>query len=250
MKSQAIAPLTALPLELKPQYLPQHIAIIMDGNGRWAQNQGLPRIAGHRQGGETLKEIVRCCKDWGIPALTVYAFSTENWHRPPEEVNFLMLLFERMLRQEVREMSKAGVRISFIGDLISLPSVLQAEIARAIAVTKNNKGLNLVVALNYGGRSEIVKVCKTLSEFVSRGELQPQEISEELFQQYLYTANISDPDLLIRTSGEMRLSNFLLWQMAYTEIYCTDTLWPDFNRRAFLQALIAYQQRDRRFGRV
>jgi undecaprenyl diphosphate synthase len=239
-----------LPPELKAQYLPQHIAIIMDGNGRWAQNQGLPRIAGHRQGGETLKEIVRCCKDWGISALTVYAFSTENWHRPREEVNFLMLLFERMLRQEVEAMSNARVRISFIGDLGSLPSVLQAEISRAIAITKNNKGLDLIVALNYGGRNEIIQVCKKLSELVAQGDLQPEQISEELFQKYLYTANISDPDLLIRTSGEMRISNFLLWQMAYTEIYCTNTLWPDFNRQALIQALIAYQGRDRRFGKV
>jgi undecaprenyl diphosphate synthase len=241
---------TALPPDLSPQCLPQHIAVIMDGNGRWAKKQGLPRMAGHRQGVEALKEIVRCCKDWGISALTVYAFSTENWKRPIEEVSFLMLLFERMLRQEVKQMHREGIRITFIGDLTPLPLPLRTEIDRAMAVTKKNRTLDLMVALNYGGRREIVQVCRELSQLVASGEIQPEAITETLFEKHLCTRSIGDPDLLIRTSGEMRLSNFLLWQMAYTEIYCTDLLWPDFNREAFHQALSVYQSRDRRFGKV
>jgi undecaprenyl diphosphate synthase len=240
----------ALPPNLQPALLPQHVAAIMDGNGRWAKKQGLPRMAGHRLGVETLKEIVRCCKDWGISTLTVYAFSTENWKRPEGEVNFLMLLFERMLQQEVEQMYREGIRITFIGDLELLPLSLQTEISRAMAITAHNRAVHLIVALNYGGRREIVRACRHLSQFVQQGELLPDEITEELFEQYLYTANVSNPDLLIRTSGEMRLSNFLLWQMAYTEIYCTDLFWPDFNRDAFHQALNVYQKRDRRFGKV
>lgn len=241
---------TALPPDLEPQCLPQHIAVIMDGNGRWAKKQGLPRMAGHRQGVETLKEIVGCCKDWGIPILTVYAFSTENWKRPIEEVSFLMLLFERMLRQEVEQMHRVGIRITFIGDLTPLPLPLRTEIDRAMAVTEKNRVLHLMVALNYGSRREIVQACRQLSKLVERGKIKSEAITETLFQQYLCTANVADPDLLIRTSGEMRLSNFLLWQMAYTEIYCTDMCWPDFNRTAFHQALSVYQSRDRRFGKV
>jgi undecaprenyl diphosphate synthase len=241
---------TALPPDLSPQRLPHHIAVIMDGNGRWANKQGLPRMAGHRQGVEALKEIVRCCKDWGISALTVYAFSTENWKRPIEEVSFLMLLFERMLQHEVEQMHREGIRITFIGDLTSLPLPLRKEIDRAMAITENNRALHLIVALNYGGRREIVQVCRELSQLVACEEIQPEAITETLFEKHLCTRSVGDPDLLIRTSGEMRLSNFLLWQMAYTEIYCTDLLWPDFNREAFHQALSVYQSRDRRFGKV
>jgi undecaprenyl diphosphate synthase len=242
--------LTAFPPELHPNCLPKHVAVIMDGNGRWAKNKGLPRMVGHRQGAEALKETIRSCKDWGISTLTVYAFSTENWRRSQDEVNFLMLLFERMLRQEFEQMHREGIRITFIGDLASLPSMLQVEISRATAITANNRGLDLIVALNYGGRHEIVQACRKLCELVACGELQAAAISEELFEQYLSTSRVGDPDLLIRTSGEMRLSNFLPWQTAYTEIYCTKTLWPDFDRHAFLQALISYQSRDRRFGKV
>ncbi len=241
---------TALPPDLELQYLPQHVAAIMDGNGRWAKKHGLPRMAGHRQGVETLKEIVRCCKDWGISVLTVYAFSTENWQRPIEEVSFLMLLFERMLRQEVEQMHRERIRITFIGDLTPLPLTLRTEIDRAMAITESNRALHLIVALNYGGRCEIVQACRELSQLVASRELQPEEITETLFAQHLCTASVGDPDLLIRTSGEMRLSNFLLWQMAYTEIYATDIFWPDFNRDAFHQALGVYQSRDRRFGKV
>lgn len=242
--------LPQLPLELDPLRLPRHVAVIMDGNGRWAKRRGLPRIAGHRRGAEVLKDLLRCCKDWGIPALTVYAFSTENWRRPIEEVDFLMLLFERLLRKELAEMHREGVRLAIAGDLSSLPSSLQAEIARSVAETADNQAVQLTVAINYGSRDEMVRACRQLAERVQRGELDPSEIDEHQVQQHLYTAHVPDPDLLIRTSGEMRLSNFLLWQMAYTEIYVTETLWPDFDRLEFQRALVTYQGRDRRFGKV
>ncbi len=229
--------------------LPQHVAVIMDGNGRWAKNKGLPRIEGHRRGANTLKEILRSCKDWGIKTLTAYAFSTENWGRPLTEVNFLMTLFERLLRKELAEMNSEGVCIRFIGDLSPLPLSLQQEIRHSMESTKNNQAIYFNVAINYGSRLEIVKACRSIAEKIQVGEIKPEAIDENLLSQYLYTANSPDPDLLIRTSGEMRLSNFLLWQLAYTEIYVTDTLWPDFSRKEFTQALEAYQKRDRRFGK-
>ncbi len=242
--------LQILPSDLDCQRLPKHVAVIMDGNGRWAKQKGFPRVIGHRQGVDALKELLRCCKDWGIGALTAYAFSTENWGRPLEEVDFLMVLFERILHRELQEMCVEGVRISFVGDLEALPPSLQAEIYHSMQTTANNKAIHFTVAINYGSRNEIVKVCRKVAENVQKGKLQPEEVDEELFQQYLYTAGQSDPDLLIRTSGEMRLSNFLLWQMAYTEIYFTNILWPDFNRSEFHQALVEYQNRDRRFGKT
>lgn len=242
--------LVKLPAELNRQRLPQHVAVIMDGNGRWAQQRGLPRIAGHRQGANTLKDLLRCCKDWGIPALTVYAFSTENWRRPLEEVSFLMGLFERLLRKELQEMNEEGVRISFAGDISSLPEQLQVEAQRAMLATANNNAVQFTVAMNYGGRAEIIKACRDIATQVQQGQLDPSAINDDLFAQQLYTANLPDPDLLIRTSGEMRLSNFLLWQMAYAEIYVTDALWPDFDRGEFQKALMAFQNRDRRFGKV
>src|SRR6476469_5115008 len=222
--SQGIC-LEKLPEDLQQELLPKHIAVIMDGNGRWAKKKGLPRIAGHRRGASTLKELLRCCKDWGIPALTAYAFSTENWGRPAGEVDFLMSLFEGKLRQELREMVDEDVQIQFMGNLFT-------------------------VATNYGGRQEIVQACRAIATQVKEGKLQPEEIDEVLFKRYLYTADVCDPDLLIRTSGEMRLSNFLLWQMAYSEIYITETLWPDFDRSEFHRALSDYQKRSRRFGKV
>ena len=230
--------------------LPQHVAIIMDGNGRWAKRRGLPRIAGHRQGAEVLKEILRCCQEWGIKVLTVYAFSTENWGRPTAEVDFLMLLFERLLRTELEEMHREKVCIRFLGELDALPQSLQREMRRAMAVTAQNQGIYFNVAINYGGRKEIVRACRDLVEKVQQGELLPEAIDEGLIQQFLYTKEVADPDLLIRTSGQMRLSNFLLWQLAYTEIYFTDTLWSDFNREEFSRAIEDYQGRDRRFGKV
>ena len=242
--------LQELPLDLKRELLPKHVAVIMDGNGRWAKRQGLPRIMGHKRGVDALKDLLRCCRDWGIQALTAYAFSTENWKRPQEEVDFLMTLFQRVLRQELREMVEENVQIQFVGNLHALPRSLQAEISRSMEATKNNRGIRFSVATNYGGRQEILQACRAIAEKVQQGLLKPDEIDEEVFERHLYTAGITDPDLLIRTSGEMRLSNFLLWQMAYGEIYITDTLWPDFDRTEFHQALCAYQQRERRFGTI
>ncbi|OIP79190.1 MAG: di-trans,poly-cis-decaprenylcistransferase [Oscillatoriales cyanobacterium CG2_30_44_21] len=242
--------LQTLPPDLDRHRLPKHVAVIMDGNGRWAKSKGMPRIAGHRQGVDVLKDLLRCCKDWGIAALTVYAFSTENWSRPAQEVDFLMVLFERMLRRELQEMCNEGVRISFVGDLDSLSDSLRLEIERSQAATINNQSVHFTVAINYGSRREIVRVCRQIAEATLAGQVKPENIDENLFEQHLYTAGTHNPDLLIRTSGEMRLSNFLLWQMAYTEMYFTPTFWPDFNRNEFHRALIDYQERNRRFGKV
>lgn len=242
--------LQQLPADLDRERLPRHVAVIMDGNGRWAKRQGLPRIMGHKRGVDALKELLRCCKDWGIEALTAYAFSTENWGRPLEEVDFLMTLFERVLRQELREMMEEDVRIRFVGNLSALPRSLQAEIEGSMAQTQLNKAVTFTVATNYGGRQEIVEACRAIASQVQQGLLQPDQIDAALFERHLYTSGICDPDLLIRTSGEMRISNFLLWQMAYAELYITETLWPDFDRAEFHRALCAYQQRDRRFGKV
>ncbi|MFM7405996.1 MAG: isoprenyl transferase [Cuspidothrix sp.] len=239
-----------LPLDLNKELLPQHVAVIMDGNGRWAKRQGLPRIMGHKAGVDALKDLLRCCRDWGIKALTAYAFSTENWKRPQEEVEFLMNLFQRVLRQELREMVEENVQIQFVGNLSALPQALQTEISRSMAQTKDNRSIRFTIATNYGGRQEILQACRAIAQKVKEGLLQPEDISEEVFEAHLYTAGVADPDLLIRTSGEMRLSNFLLWQMAYGEIYITDTLWPDFDRKEFHSALRAYQQRERRFGKI
>lgn len=239
-----------LPANLNSQNLPNHVAVIMDGNGRWATQQKLPRVAGHRQGAKTLKELLRCCKDWGINILTAYAFSTENWRRPIEEVDFLMLLFEKMLRRELEEMHREGVRINFVGDLSALPKVLQNEMHRSMLETSNNQDVLFNVAVNYGSRKEIISACRQVAQLVQKGEIQPEDIDDNLIEQNLYTANIPAPDLLIRTSGEKRLSNFLLWQMAYAEMYFTDTLWPDFDKNAFQEALLSYQNRERRFGKV
>lgn len=242
--------LKELPSDLDQTRLPKHVAVIMDGNGRWAKRRGLPRIMGHRQGVDALKNLLRCCNDWGIQALTAYAFSTENWKRPVEEVDFLMTLFERVLARELEEMMAENVRIEFVGNLTALPRSLQDQIERSMTTTEHNGGIHFTVATNYGGRQEILQAVRAIATQVKEGKLQPEEIDEELFSRHLYTANLCDPDLLIRTSGEMRLSNFLLWQMAYGELYITDTLWPDFDREAFHQALSAYQQRDRRFGKI
>lgn len=240
-------PYSVLPTDLNPQCLPKHVAVIMDGNGRWANQRGLPRIAGHRQGAKVLKDLLRCCKDWGIGALTAYAFSTENWRRPTSEVDFLMVLFEKMLRKELKEMHAEGVCIRFIGDLSGLSSTLQKEINRAMEETANNTAIDFNVAINYGSRNEIVHACQQIAQKVEDGELSSEAVSEELISKHLYTSSC-DPDLLIRTSGEQRLSNFLLWQLAYTEMYFTDAFWPNFDRGEFHRALQTFQGRDRRFG--
>lgn len=238
---------SVLPTDLNPQCLPKHVAVIMDGNGRWANQRGLPRIAGHRQGAKVLKDLLRCCKDWGVGALTAYAFSTENWRRPTAEVDFLMVLFEKMLRKELKEMHKEGVRIHFIGDLSELSPSLQKEMTRAMEETANNTAVDFNVAINYGSRNEIVHACQQVAQKVERGELSSADVSESVISEHLYTAGC-DPDLLIRTSGEQRLSNFLLWQLAYTEMYFTNAFWPDFDRGEFHRALQVFQKRDRRFG--
>ncbi|HSM80287.1 MAG TPA: isoprenyl transferase [Nodosilinea sp.] len=236
------------PAALHPAALPAHIAVIMDGNGRWATRQGLPRVAGHRQGAKTLKDLLRCCKDWGIGALTVYAFSTENWQRPMAEVTFLMRLFDRLLRRELAEMQRQGVRIQFLGDLSPLPERLQALMQEATAATQANRQIVFTVAVNYGGRQELVAATRHIAQQVACGALSLAQLNEETLSQALLTGPLPDPDLLIRTSGEQRLSNFLPWQLAYTELYFTELLWPEFDRAAFYQALLWYQGRQRRFG--
>ncbi len=242
--------LIELPADLDPAKLPGHVAVIMDGNGRWGKKQGLSRIVGHRKGVDVLKDLLYCCRDWGIPALTAYAFSTENWGRPLEEVDFLMLLFERVLRRELAEMNAEQVRIRFVGNLAALPDSLQTEIAKAVATTQHNQGIQFTVATNYGGRQEIIQACRSIAAQVRAGAIDPADIDENLFSNHLYTHGLPDPDLLIRTSGELRISNFLLWQLAYAEIYVTETLWPNFDRVAFHEALADYQQRHRRFGKL
>jgi undecaprenyl diphosphate synthase len=234
--------------ELQPQLLPQHLAIIMDGNGRWAAQRNMPRTIGHSQGARTLKNLLRCCSDWGIGTLTVYAFSTENWQRPLDEVNFLMMLFERMLQQELAEMHLKGVKIHFLGDLTALPITLYKLVQQAIDLTQYNRGIQFNIAINYGGRADITKACQEIAQAVQWGTLQIKDITETAIEEHLSTRGQSAPDLMIRTSGEMRLSNFLLWQLAYTEMYFTDTLWVDFDRQELHKALIIYQHRQRRFG--
>ncbi|MEM7771766.1 MAG: isoprenyl transferase [Cyanobacteria bacterium P01_E01_bin.6] len=251
MTNQPYTPdLSVLPSELDPQLLPHHVAVIMDGNGRWATQQGLPRIAGHRQGARRVKELLKCCKDWRISTLTVYAFSTENWKRPTQEVDFLMALFERLLRKELAEMHREGVRVVFLGDLLSLPNTLRTVMEESMSITRDNQAVQFNVAVNYGARDELLRVCKMLSAQVQQGDRTPDSITEADVESLLYTIGSPDPDLLIRTSGEQRLSNFLLWQLAYAELYFTPKLWPEFDRTEFFHALLNYQQRDRRFGQV
>ncbi len=238
----------AYPAGLDPHRLPAHLAVIMDGNGRWAKARGLPRMMGHRAGVEALKTTLRLCSDWGIGALTVYAFSTENWSRPGDEVNFLMTLFERVLQRELESLQAEQVRIRFLGDLEALPMRLQDLIEQATQSTERNTGIHFNVCTNYGGRRELVLAAQKLAERSAKGELDPSLIDENSFASELFTSGEVDPDLLIRTSGERRISNFLLWQLAYAEIHVTDTLWPDFDEVALTQALMDYQSRCRRFG--
>ncbi|MFW6358805.1 MAG: isoprenyl transferase [Chroococcales cyanobacterium] len=250
MTVQETTALQQLPSDLVPERLPKHVAVIMDGNGRWAQARGWPRMMGHPRGVDALRELVRCCDDWNISALTVYAFSTENWNRPRPEVTLIMNLLKQFLKRELAEMMERDIRLQFVGLLSALPSSLLAEIEYATEKTGQNEGLRFTVAMNYGGRQEIVQACRAISHQVKQGLLNPDEIDESVFGRYLYTPEIGDPDLLIRTSGEMRVSNFLLWQVAYSEIYITPTLWPDFDRWEFYRALDSYQKRHRRFGKV
>ena len=230
------------------QKVPEHIAIIMDGNGRWATKKGLPRSYGHKRGVNVLKEILKSSKKLGCKVLTVYAFSTENWSRPKKEVDFLLNLFIEVLRNEIDEIHEESTKIKFIGDLSPFPETLKKIISSSESLTKKNNKFLLNVCVNYGGRQEIVKVAKELALKSSSGEIKPSEVNEELFNSELLTRGIKDPELLIRTSGEKRISTFLLWQLAYSEIYISDVLWPDFNEFEFLKAIIDYQSRNRRFG--
>ncbi len=226
--------------------VPQHVAIIMDGNGRWAQSRGLPRMVGHRAGTENLRVIIEACVEFGVKYLTIYAFSTENWARPPAEVRGLMRILEDMLDRQLDELDAKGVQIRHIGRLERIRPALQEKIVRSVERTKNNTRLVLNVAFNYGGRDEIVHAIQR----IIRDGVKPEEVTPELVSRYLYTAGIPDPDLIIRTSGELRVSNFLIWQGAYAEWYITPTYWPDFNKEEFRKALDEYKRRDRRFGRI
>jgi len=230
--------------------IPNHIAIIMDGNGRWAKSKGLPRFAGHKVGVESVREIVKACTEVGVKYLTLYTFSTENWNRPQEEVSTLMRLLVKTLRKEINELHKNNVRLLAIGDLKSLPEAVQVQLKDAMEKTANNESLNLVLALSYSGRWEILEAVKKIAVDIKNKKLQVSEIDSKLFSDYLTTKGIPDPDLLIRTSGEMRVSNFLLWQIAYSEIVITECFWPDFRREQLFDAIRQYQKRERRFGKV
>ncbi|MBR4039767.1 MAG: isoprenyl transferase [Clostridia bacterium] len=240
-------------IELNKALLPRHVAIIMDGNGRWAQKRGMPRSFGHKAGVEALREIIRHSDHLGIEALTIYAFSTENWKRSAEEVGALMGLLLEYFTRELDELHREHVRIRIIGDIDDMPKGLekqQAALYNAMERTKDNTGLKLNIALNYGGRQEIVRAARLLAEKVRAGEMEPGDINMERFAAQLYTAELPEVDFMIRTSGEIRLSNFLLYQLAYAEFYQTDVLWPDFDKKAYDEALLAYTKRNRRFGGV
>lgn len=228
--------------------LPQHVGIIMDGNGRWATNKGLMRTSGHKAGATTLKNIVKTCVNINMPVLTIYAFSTENWKRPKLEVKFLMGLFSSFLAAQIDELCENNVRIRFIGKIEELPGNLLKEFRRAEEITRNNTGMCLNVAVNYGGRDEIITAVKKITKKVSEGSLSIEQIDDKVFDDNLYTEGLPPVDLMIRTSGDMRLSNFLLWQSAYAEFWFTKTNWPDFTPEEFIEALIDFQHRDRRFG--
>jgi undecaprenyl diphosphate synthase len=230
--------------------LPRHVAIIMDGNGRWAVRRGLPRVAGHREGVKAVRRTVQAAGDLGLGFLTLYAFSSENWQRPSREVSTLMWLLESSVDRELPDLMTRNVRFRVIGRPNGVPASVKRGIDRVVQATAGNTGLNLVVAFNYGARDELVDACRTLGRAIQSGALQPEDIDESRLATALYTHGLPDPDLLVRTSGEMRLSNFLLWQVAYTELWVTGTLWPDFGARDLLLAVAEFQQRSRRFGKV
>ena len=235
---------------IDPDRMPRHVAIIMDGNGRWAKKRLLNRIQGHEKGAETVRTIVRTCREIGISHLTLYAFSTENWQRPRVEIEALMVLLKRFLVQERTELMENQIRLNAIGQIERLPDDVRQQLQETMRLTAENREMTLHLALSYGGRSEILQMVRSIADAAASGDIRGDDISEETITRHLYTAGIPDPDLLIRTSGEMRISNFLLWQIAYTELYVTDTLWPDFGREEFMQILHAFQKRDRRFGKV
>lgn len=229
---------------------PRHVAIIMDGNGRWANRRRLPRFAGHKAGVETVKGVVRACAEHGVEVLTLFAFSSENWRRPEEEVGLLMGLFMTALEQQVRKLHENNIRLRIIGDRSAFSRMLQERIEAAENLTRDNSGLNLVIAANYGGRWDMTQAARIIAERARDGELSPEQVTPDLVQSLLSLADLPEPDLFIRTGGEKRVSNFLLWQLAYTELFFTDTLWPDFDRQAFEGALASFATRQRRFGRT
>ena len=230
--------------------LPRHIAIIMDGNGRWAKARGLPRVLGHRAGMDSVRRVIEGCSDAGVEVLTLYAFYCENWHRPAQEIDDLMGLLEEYIAREIDELQRNGVRLNMIGRTWELPARIQTVLQRAIVATQSNRRLLLNLALSYGGRQELVDMARAVATDAKAGTLDPERIDEAAIEARLSTRGIPDPDLLIRTSGELRISNFLLWQISYSEIYVTDVLWPDFTRAELQKALDDYQRRERRFGRV
>ncbi len=232
------------PLDLSSLVIPQHVAIIMDGNGRWARRRGLPRAAGHRAGAENLRRIINACVEFGIKILTIYAFSTENWGRPEQEIKALMKIFARVLDQEIDDLHAQGVCLHHLGELTGISPSLQEKVRRAIDLTKDNDRLILNVAFNYGGRAEILHAVKHM---VADG-IEADDLTEELFNSYLFTSGLPDPDMVVRTSGELRISNFLIWQAAYAEYYPTPALWPDFGREELYEAIVAFNQRERRYG--
>lgn len=247
MSSNSSAP---FPTDIDVSKIPRHIAVIMDGNGRWARQRLLNRVKGHERGAETVRTVVRTCREAGVSYLTLYAFSTENWERPQAEVAALMTLLRRFLIQETEELLENGIRLNAIGQVERLPTEVRETLAQVMAATQHNTDMTLNLALSYGGRMEIVEMTRRIAQEVKAGVLEPEEVSRDLVARYLYTRDMPDPDLLIRTSGEMRVSNFLLWQIAYAEIFITPTLWPDFNRDELLDIFRWYQSRERRFGRV
>lgn len=238
------------PVELDSTKLPAHVAIIMDGNGRWAKKRLLNRINGHEKGSDTVRTVVRTCRQIGISYLTLYAFSTENWQRPKTEVEALMALLKNFLHSEQKEMVENDIRLRVIGQVDRLPEKVREALHQTMSATKDNTAMTLILALSYGGRAEIIRMVQEVAKLIKQGEIDSNAVTAELIADHLYTRNIPDPDLLIRTSGEMRISNFLLWQIAYTEIFVTPTLWPDFSRDELLEILKDYQSRERRFGRV
>ncbi len=239
-----------MPDELDLNAIPAHVACIMDGNGRWAKKRLMNRVKGHERGVQTVKEIVTTCRELGIDVLTLYAFSTENWARPKDEVKALMYLLKRFLKKEIEELHHKEIRLNILGQIERLPDDVRKQAEQAMAVTEKNSAMILNLALSYGAREEMTRAVQQIAVKVKSGDLDPQNIAEKTVSGHLYTAGMPDPDLIIRTSGEFRLSNFLMWQAAYSELVFTPTLWPDFTRQEFYQVLIDYQQRDRRFGKV
>ncbi len=236
--------------QIIPGNIPKHIAIIMDGNGRWAKQKGMPRVVGHHSGVKSVREVTEAAAEIGVGYLTLYAFSTENWNRPPAEVTALMALLVETIKGEIRDLNKNGVRLTAIGDLEALPAASYRTLMQGIEATKNNTRITLVLALNYSAKWEILRATRLLAEQAQKGLLRPDDITENIFENALSTSGIPDPELLIRTSGETRISNFLLWQIAYAELYFTPVFWPDFGKKELFEAILSYQRRERRFGMI